>query len=176
MLPADLNVVLIGNALEPRPIFHQVRQADVDGGSHRRAKVRRARRDVPQVIVVGELGHGLNVLGSTSKPLKDGSNISTGLHRDDAQLVLLVHPDEESLRVVVEDATALGPVAVEAARLKEAVPLLEQEMICNELLLRGLVHALKRVKAAGEVSLKCIARLGHLRHDLVPLLVGDAWA
>ena len=101
MLPADLNVVLIGNALEPRPIFHQVRQADVDGGSHRRAKVRRARRDVPQVIVVGELGHGLNVLGSTSKPLKDGSNISTGLHRDDAQLVLLVHPDEESLRVVV---------------------------------------------------------------------------
>ena len=97
MLPANLNIVLVCNALESRPIFHQVRQANVDGGSHRRAEVRGAGGDVAKVIVVGKLGHGLYVLSSTGKPLKDSTNISAGLHRDDAQLVLLVDPDEESL-------------------------------------------------------------------------------
>jgi hypothetical protein len=38
-------------------------------------------------------------------------------------LVLLIDPDEESLVVVVEDTTAGGPVAVEAASLEETVTL-----------------------------------------------------
>jgi hypothetical protein len=45
------------------------------------------------------------------------------LHGDDTELILLVDPDEESLGVVVEDTTALGPVAVESASLEEAVTL-----------------------------------------------------
>jgi hypothetical protein len=38
-------------------------------------------------------------------------------------LVLFVNPDEESLLLVVEDTTTVGPVAVEVACLKESVSL-----------------------------------------------------
>ena len=47
-------------------------------------------------------------------------------------------------------------------------------MIVNELLLGGLVHAVKRVERASEVALEIGASLGDLRHDFVALLVGDA--
>jgi hypothetical protein len=45
------------------------------------------------------------------------------LHGDDSELVLLVDPDEESLGVVVEDASAGWPVSVEVAGLEESVAL-----------------------------------------------------
>jgi hypothetical protein len=75
------------------------------------------------VVVVGEAGAGLDVLGGTAETLEDGSDVSTLLHGDDAELVLLVDPDEESFGVVVEDTSALGPVAVETAGFEETVTL-----------------------------------------------------
>jgi hypothetical protein len=45
------------------------------------------------------------------------------LHRDDTELVLFVDPDEESLLLVVEDTSAVGPVVVEANSLKETISL-----------------------------------------------------
>ena len=47
-------------------------------------------------------------------------------------------------------------------------------MIIDELLLGGLIHAIKRVECASEVALEIAARLGNLVHDFVALLVGDA--
>ena len=43
---------------------------------------------------------------------KNSSDVSTLLHGDDSQLILLIDPDEEGLLVVVEDASAFGPVSV----------------------------------------------------------------
>jgi len=77
------------------------------------------------MVVVSELGHGLDVLGSTGEALEDSTDVGTRLHGDDTELILLVDPDEESLFGVVEDTTALRPVAVEAARFKEAISLSE---------------------------------------------------
>jgi hypothetical protein len=91
-------------------------------------------------------------------------------------LILFVHPHEESLGIVVEDTTARGPVTVEAASLEEAVTLLEKEVIGDQLLLGGSIHAVKRVELAREVALEGVASGGNLLHDLVALLVGDARA
>ena len=75
------------------------------------------------MLVVGELGDSLNVLGSTAEALEDGTDVGTLLHGDDTKLILFVDPDEESLLSVVEDTSAFGPVAVQATGLKETVTL-----------------------------------------------------
>jgi hypothetical protein len=50
-------------------------------------------------------------------------DIGAGLHGDDTELILFVNPDEESLVLVMEDTTTVGPVTVEAASLEEAITL-----------------------------------------------------
>ena len=123
MAATDLHVVLVSDALEARPVLHEVREVDVDGGAHGGTEVGRARGDVAEVLVVRELGDSLDVLGSTAEALEDGTDVGTLLHGDDTELIFFVDPDEESLLSVVEDTSALGPVAVQATGLKETVTL-----------------------------------------------------
>ena len=125
MLPANLHAVAVSDALEPLPILHQVRKADVHRSTHGSTEVRRARRNVAKMVVVSEPCDSLDVLGSTGEALENSADVSAWLHRDNAQLVLLVDPDQEGLGIVVEDASTLGPVTVESASLKEAVTLFE---------------------------------------------------
>jgi hypothetical protein len=49
-------------------------------------------------------------------------------------LIFLVDPDEESLILVVEDTSAVGPVSIQTYSLKESVSFLEEEVVVNELL------------------------------------------
>ena len=123
MLATDLDVVLVSDGLEAGPVLHEVGEADVDGRAHGSTKVGGARGDVAKMVVVGKLGHSLDVGGSASEALEDGTDVGAGLHGDDTELILLVDPDEESLGSVVEDTTAAGPVAVQAASLEETVTL-----------------------------------------------------
>ena len=73
--------------------------------------------------VVGELRVLLDVGAGPAEPIKDGVEVGALLHGDDTQLVFFVDPNEEGLVVVVEDASALRPVSVQPAGLKEAVAL-----------------------------------------------------
>ena len=75
------------------------------------------------MVVVREAGDLLDGLGGARETLEDGADVGTLLHGDDTELILFVDPDEESLRIVVEDTSALGPVAVEAASFEEAITL-----------------------------------------------------
>jgi hypothetical protein len=75
------------------------------------------------VVVVSEVGDALDMRDGAAKSLEDCADVGTGLHGDDSQLVLLIYPDEEGLVVVVENASVVGPVAVEVAGLKEAIAL-----------------------------------------------------
>jgi len=61
----------------------------------------------------------------SAESLEDSSNVSSLLHGDNSQLVLLVDPDQESLGVVVENTSSRWPVSVEIASLQESVTLLE---------------------------------------------------
>ena len=75
------------------------------------------------MAVVSELGSGLDSGGGAAETLKDSADVGTLLHGDDTELILLIDPDEESLGVVVEDTSALGPVAVETAGIEETIAL-----------------------------------------------------
>ena len=72
-------------------------------------------------------------------------DVTALLHGDDPELVLLVDPDEEGLGVVVEDAAALGPVALHAGGDEVLVARDEQEVVVDELQPHLLVHAEQRV-------------------------------
>lgn len=52
-------------------------------------------------------------------------NVSTLLHRYDSELVFLVDPHQELFRLIVENASAFGPVSIQATRLKESVTFFE---------------------------------------------------
>lgn len=65
-------------------------------------------------------------------------------------MILLVDPNEESLIVIVENTTRLGPVSLEEGGLKVLVITLEEEVVISELLLllrgevaQGVVLALE---------------------------------
>ena len=75
------------------------------------------------MAVVSELGSGLDSGGGAAETLEDSADVGTLLHGDDTELILLINPDEEGLGVIVEDTSALGPVAVETAGIEEAIAL-----------------------------------------------------
>merc|ERR1712012_647893 len=101
-------------------LFSPALKIDVDGGPHASAKVGGAGVDVSVLLVKAEvlarllLDRLLDSLDSLGEPGEDLLNISSLLHGDDTELILLVDPDEESLVPVVEDTTSLGPVALHA--------------------------------------------------------------
>ena len=71
----------------------------------------------------------------------------------------------------MEDATAVGPVAVQTAGLEEAITLLEKEMVSNELLLVLRTHRGKRVERALEITIEAVACLNDSLHDLVTVTI-----
>jgi len=71
---------------------------------------------------------------SSAESIEDCLNICSRLHGNDSQLVFLVDPNQEGLIVVVEDASAIGPVSIQTNSLKIFISFLEQEMIVNKLL------------------------------------------
>jgi len=120
---ADLDVELIGDLLETRLILGELGELDEDWAAHGSAEVGRAWGDISEVVVVWELDDSFDVGSSTAESIKDGANVSTHLHADDAELVLLVNPHKEGLGCVVEDTTAAGPVTVESGNFEETVTL-----------------------------------------------------
>jgi hypothetical protein len=72
----------------------------------------------------------------------------------------------------VVDATTFGPVAIESASLKEAITLLEEEMVIDKLLLHLGVHAAEGVVLTLEVSLKAAEGLSDLLLNLLALFAG----
>ena len=175
MLTADLNIIFISDTLKALPVPHQVRQLDMYGGAEGSAEISRAGCDVAEVLGVRELCDLFDGSSSPGESLEDRDDIVAGLHGDDAQLVLFVHPDEESLVVVQEDTTSARPVTVESGCVEESVTLFEQEVIIDELLLILAGHAFERVELAAQVTIECIAGLNYLVHDLQALLFRDAW-
>ena len=108
---------------------------DVNGGAESCTAISGARSDIAQTLAVSKLSLLLDFSSSTGESAKNCTNVSTRLHRDYTKLILFVDPSEESLGVIVEDASAFGPVTVQTAGFKETVALLEQEMIVDQLLL-----------------------------------------
>ena len=80
------------------------------------------------MVVMGEAGDLLDLGGGAGETLENGTNVSALLHGDNTELILFVDPDEESLGIVVEDTSALSPVAVETAGFEETITLPKQNL------------------------------------------------
>jgi hypothetical protein len=121
----NLYVVLVSDCFEKAWFLTEVGQVDVNGGAQSCSKVCRAAGNVAEIFGMGKLSDFFNYGTSTAESREHCSNVGSCLHRYYAELVLFVDPNKECLSVIVEDSTALWPVAVESACLKETVSLFE---------------------------------------------------
>merc|ERR1719327_2217361 len=155
-------------------------QVDVDGGPHAGSQVGWAGVDVTVLGVKHEvlsrlcLNTVFDGLDATGKAIKDSPDISSHLHGDDTELILLVDPGEEGLVLVVEDAATLGPVALHAGDLQVRVAGHEKEVVVYKLLSYFLVHTSERIVTSCEVILKVGESLLHEVLNSNPLLLGDS--
>jgi hypothetical protein len=75
------------------------------------------------MVVVGEFGFLFNVSASSAESFEDSVEISSLLHGNNSELIFFIDPHQESLLVIVEDTSAMGPVSVQVASLQESVSL-----------------------------------------------------
>jgi len=155
-------------------------KVDVHGGAHAGSKIGGAGVDVAVLLIQTEVLANLSLdavadsLDSSGETTEDSLDIATLLHGDDAELILLVDPDEEGLGIVVVDAAALGPVALHAGNSQVAITGHEEEVIVDQLLADLLVHASEGVVGAGEVTGHLGESLGDNLLNTDALLLGDS--
>ena len=121
----DLDVVFVGDGLELLLLLRKLGELDVNRGAHTSTAVGGAGGDVTKMLVVSELSLGLDESSGLGESLEDLADVGSLLHGDNTELILLIDPDEESLGVVVEDATGLRPLTLETTGLEVLVATLK---------------------------------------------------
>jgi len=155
-------------------------KVNVDGGTHASAQVGGAGVDVAELGGEQEVLARLSLDGvtdgsnTTGKTLEDTLDVTTLLHGDDTELILLVDPDKEGLVGVVEDTAALGPVALHTSDLQVGVTRHEEEMVIDELLADLLIHTGQGVVGTSQVTFHFGESVLHQSLNIDTLLFGDA--
>jgi len=155
-------------------------EVNVDRGPHASTQVGGAGVDVAELLreleVLARLSLDtvLDSLDATGQPLEDTLDITTLLHGDDTSLILLIDPDQEGLSLVVEDATALGPVTLHTSNSEISISRHEEEMIVDKLLSHVLSHAGEGVVGASEVTGQLGEGVLHEVLDTNALFLGDS--
>jgi len=135
-------------------------ELDVDTGAETSSQVGWAGQDVaemlvPHVRVTALLHEGLDLGQALAETTEDTLDVTALLHGDDAEMILLVDPDQEGLGVVVPDTTGIGPVTGHAGAGEERRHgLVEEEVIGDQLILLGVGHLGKRVVLTLELTLE----------------------
>jgi len=86
-----------------------------------------------------------NSLDAPSKSLKDTLDISSLLHGNNPELILLIDPDEEGLGIIMEDTSSLRPVTLHTSNSQVSVTRDKEEVVINKLLSDLLIHSSQRV-------------------------------
>merc|ERR1711863_13887 len=93
-------------------------QVNVDGGTHTSTQVGGARVNITEfgadleILARFGLDGVTDTLDASCESFKDSLDISSLLHGDDTELILLIDPDQEGLVGIVEDTTAFGPMTL----------------------------------------------------------------
>merc|ERR1712012_297745 len=176
-----LQVKLLATSLElVNAVLGPAGQVNVNRCPHASTKVGGAGVDVAKPLIQAEvlarllLHRVLDSLDTLGEPGEDFFHISSLLHGDDAELVLFVHPDQESLVLVVEDTTTLRPVSLHASNSKVPVARDEEEVVVNELLTDLLIHSGQRVVVTSKVRGEVLDSVDHQLLDSNTLLLGDS--
>ena len=155
-------------------------QVNVDGGTHASAQVGGARVNVTELGGEQEVLARFSLDGFTDsgntlgESLEDSLDITSLLHGDDTELIFLIDPDQEGLGIVVEDTTALGPVTLHTGNLQVGITRHEEEVVINQLLAGGLIHASQGVVFAGKIARELGKGVLHQSLNVDTLLLGDA--
>jgi len=155
-----LKTEFVEDVIELLLVLGKAGKLDVDTGTETSSEIGWASEDesemlIPHVLVATLLHEGLDLGQALAETPEDALDVSTLLHRDDSQVILLVDPDQEGLGVVVPDATTVGPVAGHAGAGKEGRDwLVEEEVVVDELILLGISHLGQGVVLALEFTLK----------------------
>merc|ERR1719317_153535 len=176
-----LQVKLLATSLElVNAVLGPAGQVNVNRCPHASTKVGGAGVDVAEPLIQAEvlarllLDRVLDGLDTLGEPGEDFFHISSLLHGDDAELVLFVHPDQESLVLVVEDTTTLRPVTLHTGNSKVPVARDEEEVVVNELLANLLVHSSQRIVVASKVRGEVLDGIDHQLLDSNTLVLGDS--
>jgi len=133
---------------------------DVDTSAKAGSQVGWAGQDVaemlvPHVRVAALLHQGLDLGQALAETLEDTLDVTALLHGDDAEMVLLVDPDQEGLGVVMPDTATVGPVTGHTGAGEEGRDgLVEEEVIVDQLILLRVGHLGKGVVLALELTLE----------------------
>jgi len=155
-----LKTEFVEDVIELLLVLGKAGKLDVDTGTETSSEIGWASEDesemlIPHVLVATLLHEGLDLGQALAETPEDALDVSTLLHRDDSQVILLVDPDQEGLGVVVPDATTIGPVAGHTgAGEKGRDGLVEEEVIGDQLILLGVGHLGKRVVLTLELTLE----------------------
>merc|ERR1719249_260796 len=176
-----LQVKLLATSLQlVNTVLGPARQVNVDRGPHTSAKVGGAGVDVAVLLIKTEvlsrlsLNRVLDSLDALGQPAEHFPNVSSLLHGDDAELILLVDPDEEGLLCVVEDSTTLGPVTLHTSNSQVPVSRHKEEVVVDQLLADLLVHASQRVVVSGKVRWEVLDGIDHQLLNSDTLVLGDS--
>jgi len=155
-------------------------KVNVDRGPHAGTQVGWAGVDVAKLLRQLEVLAGLSLdtvtdsLNATGQAFEHTLDVTALLHGDDTSLILLIHPDKEGLGLIVEDATALGPVTLHTSNLQVGVTRHEEEVVINELLTDLLVHAGQRVVGTSQVTIEPLQGSGDKLLNTDTLVLGDS--
>jgi len=155
-------------------------EVDVDGCTHTSSQVGWARVDITEfggdleVLARFSLDGISDSLDTPGETLENTLDITTLLHGDDTELILLIDPDQESLGGIVEDTTALGPVTLHTGNLQVGVTRDEEEMVINKLLADSLFHTSQGIVATGQISFQFSESILHEGLNINTLLLGDS--
>jgi hypothetical protein len=114
------------------------------------------------------------VLASSAETVEYSFDVRSLLHRYNSELVLFVDPDKEGLVLVVEDASAVGPVSVQADGFKESISFFEQEVVINQLLSLSFCQIIQRIVGALEVTVHMGEGLTYFLFNFLPLVICNA--
>jgi hypothetical protein len=156
------------------------REVTMDGSAHASSQVGGARVDISVLLVKHESLAGLLLDAFTDgsdtagKALKDSLDITTLLHGDNTELILLIDPEKEGLGGIVEDSTAFGPVTLHTGNSEVGISGDEEEMIINKLLTDSLIHSSEGIVGSGKISFKSGQSNLHEVLNTNTLFLGDS--
>lgn len=157
-----LQVVLASDLFQLCAVGGQLGDLDVHGCAYSRAQVGWTEGQEAKSVVVAERYPLLDVIDGCDQAAVHHAQVTAHLHGDDAKMIFFVAPDEEGLVLVVVDATAGWPEAASVGGLQEAVTLLEQEVVIDQLLLNVLAHSGQGEESALELAFQTRQGGGHL--------------
>merc|ERR1712110_759879 len=155
-------------------------EVNVDGCSHASSKIGWARVNITELLGQLEVLAGFSLdgvlysLNTSGQSFENTLDITSLLHGNDSELILLINPDKECFGFVVEDSTAFWPVTFHTSYLQVWITRHEEEVIINQLLSDFFIHSSQWIVVASKITSELCESSTHELFHVNTLLLGDS--